>query len=81
MVMDKVKISTFKAGCIAMLNNLKRKNSKPFVVTSRGEPIAVIYPFKSEKTHRILGGQLGSVICDSDFSGTDFSSDWEALQD
>jgi antitoxin (DNA-binding transcriptional repressor) of toxin-antitoxin stability system len=51
-----------------MLKKLKRKGSKPLIVTSRGEPIAVIYPFTKEKLRRVLGGQERSMIVDEDFS-------------
>jgi len=78
--MDTVNISTFKAGCIALLKKLQRKGSKPLIVTSRGEPIAVIYPFTKERPRRVLGGQERSLIVKEDFSGTDYSNDWEALE-
>lgn len=77
--MDTVNISTFKASCIALLKKLRRKGSKPLVVTLRGEPIAVIYPYTKDEPRRILGGQEGSFIVPSDFSGGDSSGEWEAL--
>jgi antitoxin (DNA-binding transcriptional repressor) of toxin-antitoxin stability system len=79
--MDTVNISTFKAGCIALLKKLQRKGTKPLVVTSRGEPIAIIYPYTKEKPRRILGGQADSFIVKEDFSGADLSGEWEALEE
>lgn len=79
MAMESVKISVFKASCIGMLKKLGRKNSQPFIVTSRGEPIAVIYPYLAAPIERKLGGQQGSLQILGDIVNLDFSSDWESL--
>ena len=50
-------------------------------MTSRGEPIAIIYPYTKEKPRRILGGQADSFIVKEDFSGADLSDAWEALEE
>jgi hypothetical protein len=78
--MNTVNISTFKAGCIALLKKLQKKGSEPLLVTSRGEPIAIIYPFKTEKPKRVLGGQKESIVMKGDFSGEDLSDEWESLK-
>jgi prevent-host-death family protein len=77
--MHSIKISEFKAGCIGLLNKLRRRGAKPFIVTSRGEPIAVIYPYSTEEKKRRLGAQSGKVKILGDIIDSDLASDWEAL--
>ena len=62
-----------------MLNKLRQHGAKPFIVTSRGEPIAIIYPYALEEKKRQLGGQTGSAKILGDIVNTNFASDWEAL--
>ena len=68
-----------------MLNKLRRKGSEPFIVTTRGEPIAIIYPYKADNKKRELGRQTGKVkflgdVRSADSYSADSSSDWEALK-
>lgn len=78
--MNSIKISEFKAGCIAMLNKLRKKGADPFIVTSRGDPIAIIYPYEVPVRKRKLGSQKGAVKVTGDIVNVDFSSDWDALK-
>ena len=77
--MKTVKISEFKARCIALLKAVQQE-SIPLMVTLRGEPLVVIRPCSAESTKRRLGGQAGSMRIKGDIVNTDFSADWDALQ-
>ena len=75
-----IKISEFKASCIGILKKLNRKDSGPLIVTSRNEPIAIIYPYRKAMLKRKLGCKTGSATILGDIIMTDGSSEWESLK-
>ena len=76
-----VKISEFKAKCIGILKELKKNGGEPLTITSRGEPIAVVYPPQPKRTKPIFGGQPGTVTILGDIVNFNCADDWEALKD
>ena len=82
--MKQYSISEFKAKCTAILRELA-KSRVPAQVTSRGQPLVVIYPpdFSPDKfTKVVLGAYPTSVSYPDkkfDLVHSTSSSDWESL--
>jgi prevent-host-death family protein len=58
--MDAIKISEFKAKCLAILAKVERTNS-PVVITKRGRPVARILPPDTPEKKSWLGCMSGTA--------------------
>ena len=80
-MIEKVKISKFKASCLTLLDKVK-KTGRPILITRRGEPMAqVIPPPPPEKQASWLGAfqSTGKIVGDITSPALDEKA-WEALQ-
>ena len=77
--MDTVKISQFKAQCIAMLKQVQ-KTRKPLLVTLRGEPLVEVVPAGAGGDSVELGKLRGCIDIKKDLVQTDFDEEWEMLE-
>ena len=74
--MKEMLVSEFKAKCIGAMKRIKQTR-KPLTVTLRGIPLAEVYPARSSKQPKRLGGQRGAMQIKIELVGTDFADDWE----
>ncbi len=63
----------FKAKCLALLDEVERKNRR-FVVTKRGRPVAQVIPLASNR-----GSLLGTVLYEEDLLAP-VDAVWEATR-
>ena len=77
--MTTVKISQFKAQCIAMLKQVQ-KTREPLVVTLRGKPLVEVMPAGSGGGNVELGKLKGCIDIKGDLINTDFDDEWEMLR-
>ena len=77
--MKEVSISTFKAQCLQLLDEVNRTEEQ-LVVTRHGQLIAVINPFKADSPKKGFGIAKGSAKIVGDIvSPIGEPSDWEVL--
>ena len=77
-----VGLSEFKAGCLALVDMVK-KTGQPLLITKRGEPFAqVVPPPEPEKPTHWLGCMrgTGTIVGDIPSPATD-EEEWEVLGD
>jgi len=77
--MKSIAMSEFKAKCIAILEEVRRKRES-VVVTLRGKPVAVVQPAPEPGAGKRLGALRGSMKIRRDLVRTDSSADWEILR-
>ncbi len=78
--MDEIAISKFKAGCLRILEEV-RKTGKPIRITRFGKPVAEVVPASPEKRGNWLGCMVGTGRITGDIiSPASDESDWEALR-
>jgi prevent-host-death family protein len=77
---DTVTISTFKATCLRLLDDVN-KTGKPLLVTRNGEPIALVSPPPPPKTDRWIGAMRDRIQIRGDVvSPASDETEWEALE-
>jgi len=76
-MMKTVKISDFKARCIAILKSLAR-NKATLIVTHRGKPLVKVEPFQAQSVPKRLGELRGCIKVKGDIINSDFADDWES---
>lgn len=77
--MKEVQISTFKAQCLQLLDEVNRTEEQ-LVVTRHGQPLVVINPFKAHSPKKGFGIAKGSAKIVGDIvSPVSEPSDWEVL--
>lgn len=72
-----IKISEFKAKCLALLSEVER-TGETLVITKKGKPVADIKPHKSSK-HGLLGLYKGRMEIVGDIISP-IDVEWEALK-
>ncbi len=80
--MDRIPISKFKAGCLAILERVRRSR-RPVLVTRFGEPVAEIVPPSPKARPKDWLGCMrreGRIVGDI-VSPAIGRSEWEALRD
>jgi len=78
--MEQIAISKFKATCLALLERVKT-SGEPFLVTKRGEPVAMITPPPSPpKAKSAFGCMKGTIVIKGDIISPIGEDDWEALK-
>lgn len=77
--MKEVKISTFKAQCLSLLDEVSR-TKEGLTVTRHGKPLVTINPVENKKPRKGFGIARGTIEIKEDIiePATDIS-DWEAL--
>lgn len=78
---ETVTISKFKATCLGLLKQVKKKG-EPILVTLKGEPVAMVMPPPpSEKTRAWMGAyrDTGKIVGDIVAPAAD-ESEWEVLR-
>ena len=76
--MQQIKISDFKARCLALLEDVER-TGESLTILKHGKPIALVSP--PPKTNYSQFELFGSVKCVGDVVSPAFSEeDWECLQ-
>ncbi|MGL5075349.1 MAG: type II toxin-antitoxin system Phd/YefM family antitoxin [Waterburya sp.] len=77
--MKKVQISTFKAQCLRLLDEVNR-TGETLTVTRNGKPLVVVTPITDTKTRAEFGvaKETGKVLEDLITPATD-PSEWEVL--
>lgn len=77
--MKKVQISTFKAQCLQLLDEVNRTEEQ-LVVTRHGQPLVVINPYQADSTTKGFGIAKGSAQIVGDIiAPVSEPSDWEIL--
>lgn len=76
--MKTMRISEFKARCIAVLKEVQRTR-EPVTVTLRGKPIVAVRPAEEKASGKHLGALKGRMVVRRDLVTTDSSRDWEML--
>ena len=72
-------VSTFKAKCAEVLNNVS-ETGETVIVTRRGKPLAQVVPMKQKASEkRVLAATPGELIARGDIVSADGAADWEAL--
>jgi prevent-host-death family protein len=82
MAPETIPISKFKATCLGLLKQVKRKG-EPILITLKGEPVAmVVPPPAAEKSGTWIGAfrTSGRIVGDIVSPAAD-ESDWEALRE
>jgi prevent-host-death family protein len=74
--METLSVSKFKATCLAVLEEVKKKKKK-VLITKRGEPIAEIIPVNEKKTDVPL---KETVTFMGDIVSPVAEEDWEAMK-
>lgn len=77
--MKTMRVSDFKATCIAVLKDVER-SGEPVVVTRRGRPMARVGPFVEEAPVKRLGVLKGSMRIRRDLARVETTTDWEMLK-
>lgn len=77
--MKEVQISTFKAECLSLLDEVSR-TKEGLTVTRHGKPLVVINPIENKKSREGFGIAKGKIKIKEDIvePATDLS-DWEVL--
>jgi prevent-host-death family protein len=77
----KVTATTFKAKCLALIDEMNR-TKVPIIVTNRGKPVAEIYPARVESDGKpFIGSMKGSVLrYDDPFAPAIDPDEWEAMR-
>jgi prevent-host-death family protein len=82
MAPETIPISKFKATCLGLLKQVKKKG-EPILITLKGEPVAmVVPPPAAEKSGTWTGAfrTTGRIVGDIVMPAAD-ESDWEALRE
>jgi len=82
MAPETIPISKFKATCLGLLKQVKKKG-EPILITLKGEPVAmVVPPPAAEKSRTWIGAfrTSGRIVGDIVSPAAD-ESDWEALRE
>ena len=82
MTRETIPISKFKATCLGLLKQVKKKG-EPILITLKGEPVAmVVPPPAAEKSGTWIGAfrTSGRIVGDIVSPAAD-ESDWEALRE
>jgi prevent-host-death family protein len=82
MAPETIPISKFKATCLGLLKQVKKKG-EPILITLKGEPVAmVVPPPAAEKSGTWIGAfrTSGRIVGDIVSPAAD-ESDWEALRE
>ena len=82
MAPETIPISKFKATCLSLLKQVKRKG-EPILITLKGEPVAmVVPPPAAEKSGTWIGAfrTSGRIVGDIVSPAAD-ESDWESLRE
>lgn len=78
--MKQVRITKFKAECIALLKHVQR-SGEPLMITLRGEPLVTVHSAYAEAKRKLLGGQKGVMRVKVDIVQETAASDWEMLKE
>ena len=76
--MKKIQISTFKAKCLQILDEVNR-NGETIVITRRGEPLVEINPVSTELANKGFGIGAGTAKIKGDIISPVCEDDWEVL--
>jgi len=77
--MKEVQISTFKAKCLQIIDEVNR-TGKELKITRHGKPLAILTPVPAEKERNGFGLAKGTIEINSDIvEPTLEPSDWEVL--
>ena len=74
--MESLSVSKFKATCLSVLEDVK-KQKKRIIITKRGEPIAEVIPYNSDKKDIPLKDTVTFV---GDIISPVAEKDWEVLK-
>lgn len=81
MALETIPISKFKATCLGLLKQVKKKG-EPILITLKGEPVAmVVPPPAAEKSGTWIGSfrKTGKIVGDIVAPAAD-ESEWEVLR-
>jgi prevent-host-death family protein len=73
---ESISVSKFKATCLSVLEDVK-KQKKRVIITKRGEPIAIVIPYNSDKADVLLKDTVTFV---GDIMSPVAEQDWEVLK-
>jgi prevent-host-death family protein len=74
-----MRVSEFKAKCLAVLKEVRRTR-QPLLVTLRGEPLVSVQPAEPRLRRKRLGGLKGRMTIRRDLVRRDTTRDWEVLR-
>lgn len=77
--MKTMRVSEFKAKCIAALKEVQRTR-EPMLITLRGKPLATVEPVKTTGQGKRLGGLKGRMTIRRDLVKVDTTRDWDMLR-
>lgn len=77
-VMKEIQISTFKAQCLQILDEVNR-TEEAIIVTRRGQPLVVISPINTKPNQGFGIGSGTAKITGDILSPAGDESDWEVL--
>jgi len=76
-----IPVSEFKAHCLSLLDDVRAGKRAGFVITKRGQPLAVVSPPPPPAERRpTLGQWRGEIELHGDLDGIDWSEDFEATR-
>lgn len=75
--MRQISATTFKAKCLALLDEVARTHA-PLVVTKRGRPIARVMPLEDEDAKRPLAGSV-TLLAEDDAAYFSTDEEWDAV--